>query len=84
MTKKEMKQLRRIIEQVASKREAANLFFKEVDFGKGCSVNYLHVGCGNSAYKHELNALMMALDGFGFCSCYQRVDEDNNIIWEAF
>lgn len=84
MTKKEMKQLRRIIELVASKREGANLFFKEVDFGKGCSVNYLRVGCYNSAYKHELNAIMMAVDGFGFCSCYQKVDEDNNVIWEAF
>lgn len=84
MTKKEMKQLRRIIEQVASKREAANLFFKEVDFGEDCDCNYLRVGSSNSAYKHELNALMMAVDGFGFCSCYQKVDEDNNIVWEAF
>lgn len=84
MTKKEMKTLRCIIALVASKRDGAKLFFKEVDFGKGCSVNYLQVGCGNSAYRHELNALMMAIDGFAFCSCSQRVDEENNIIWEAF
>ena len=84
MKKKEMKQLRRIIEQVASKREAAGLSFKEVTFGSKNCVCYLEVWCTNSAYKHELNAIMMAVDGFAFCSCYQRVDEDNNIVWEAF
>lgn len=84
MTKKEMKQLRRMIEQVASQRKEVGLNFKEVDFGKGCSVNYLYVWCTNTAYRHELNALMMAIDGFSFCSCYQRVDEENNVVWECF
>lgn len=84
MTKKELRQLRRVIALIASKREAAGLNFKEVDFGKDCSVNYLHVWCANSAYKHELNALMMAIDGFGYCSCYQKVLEDGEIVWELF
>lgn len=84
MTKKEMKQLRRIIELIASKREAAGLNFKEESYGIKDSVNYLHVWCTNSAYRHELNALMMAIDGFAFCSCYQRVDKDNNVVWEVY
>jgi hypothetical protein len=83
MTKKEMKQLRRIIELIASKREAAGLNFKEESYGIKNSVNYLYVWCSNSAYRHELNAMMMAIDGFAFCSCYQRVDNENNVVWEV-
>ena len=84
MTKKESKQLQRFIELVASKRKEVGLNFREESFGKDSHVDYLYVSCTNSAYKHELNALMMAVDGFGFCSCYQRVDEDNDIVWEVF
>lgn len=83
MTKKEMKQLRRIIEQVASKKKEIRLNFKEMDLGNDSYVNHLYVWCDNIAYKHELNALMMAVDSFGFCSCYQRVDEENNIVWQC-
>lgn len=79
-----MKQLRRIITLIASKKEAAGLNFNEVCFDIKGSVNYLEVWCTNSAYRHELNALMMSVDGFAFCSCYQKVDEDNNIVWECF
>lgn len=83
MTKKEMKQIRHFIELIASKREAVGLNFKVESFGIENSVNYLYVWCTNSAYKHELNAIMMAIDGFCFCGCYQRVDEENNIVWEV-
>lgn len=84
MTKKEMKQLRRIIEKVASKRKEIGLNFKEENFGNDSYVNYLFVWCTNSAYRHELNALMMAVNNLGFCSCFQKVDEGYNIVWEAF
>lgn len=84
MTRKEMKQLRRIITLVASKREAAGLNFNDVCFGIKGNVCHLKVWCTNSAYKHELNALMMSVEGFGFCSCYQTVDEDYNIVWECY
>lgn len=84
MTKKEMKQLQRFIELVASKRKEVGLNFREKSFGKGSHVDYLHVWCTNSAYRHELNAIMMAIDGFAFCSCYQRVDEENNVVWEVY
>lgn len=83
MTKKEMKQLRRLLELVASKREEIGLNFKVESYGLKNSVNYLYVWCSNSAYRHELNALMMAIDGFAFCSCYQRVDDENNVVWEV-
>lgn len=83
MTKKEMKQLRRIIEQVASKNEAAGLSFKELSYGIRNNVNYLQVWCTNSAYRYELNALMMAIDGFGFGFCRQVINDDNDIIWEV-
>ena len=84
MTKKESKQLRRLLELVASKREEIGLNFREESFGHGSHVDYLYVWCTNSAYKHELNAIMMAIHGFGFCSCYQKVDGDNDIVWEVF
>lgn len=84
MTKKESKQLRRFLELVASKREEIGLNFREESFGNDSDVDYLYVWCTNSAYRHELNALMMAVDGFGFCSCYQKIDEENNIVWECF
>lgn len=84
MTKKESKQLRRFLELVASKRKEIGLNFREESFGNDSDVDYLYVWCTNSAYRHELNALMMAVDGFGFCSCYQKIDEENNIVWECF
>lgn len=84
MKKEELKQLRHAIELIASRRKEVRLNFKEEILGIDCDVNYLYVWCTNSAYKHELNALMMAIDGFGFCACYQKVDEENNIVWEVF
>lgn len=83
MTKNESKHLRRIIEIAASKRGNIGLNFKEIDLANDGSVIYLIVWCDNTAYRHELNALMMAVDGFGYCNSYQRVDEDYNIVWEA-
>lgn len=84
MTKKEMKQLRRIITSVASKRKAVGLKFKESYLGLDFCSDFLEVWCTNTAYKHELNALMMAIDGFGFCTCYQMIDEENRIVWKCF
>lgn len=83
MTKKEVKQLRLFIELIASKRKELGLNFKETDLCNDGSMIYLYVWCDNTAYRHELNALMMAVDGLGYCSSYQRIDEDNNIVWEA-
>lgn len=83
MTKNDSKQLRRIIEMAAKKRFDIGLNFKEIDLCNDGSCIYLIVWCTNTAYKHELNALMMAVDGFGYCQSYQRVDEDYNIVWEC-
>lgn len=83
MKKKEVKQLKRFIELVASKRKEIGLNFKEESWSCHGDVDYLYVWCTNTAYRHELNALMMAIDGFAFCSCYQRVDDENNVVWEV-
>lgn len=84
MKKNEMKQLRSIITLVASKRKSVGLNFKEESVGFSGIDYFLVVWCTNSAYRHELNALMMAIEGFAFCSCRQKVDEENNIVWECF
>lgn len=83
MTKNDAKQLRHMIEVAAKKRADIGLNFKEFDLSNDGKFIYLIVWCTNTAYKHELNALMMAVDGLGYCNSYQRVDEDYNIVWEC-
>ena len=41
----------------------------------------VRVYLGNTAYKHEVGALVMAIEGCQRVSAWQRVDEDGEIFW---
>lgn len=42
------------------------------------------VHLNNTAYRHELNALMMIVDNTITASVFQEVDKENQIIWRAW
>ena len=39
---------------------------------------------GNSAYDHEVNALVMAIDGCQHVTAWQEVDENGKILWKIW
>ena len=42
------------------------------------------VKLNNSAYRHELNALMMVINNNVTSSVYQEVDDEGEIIWKVW
>ena len=44
----------------------------------------IYVTTENSAYKHEVNALIMALDGLLNIAAWQELDDNNNIVWRLW
>lgn len=41
----------------------------------------VRVHLGNTAYKHEVGALVMAIEGCQRVNAWQRVDDDGEIYW---
>lgn len=44
----------------------------------------VRVYLGNSAYRHEVDALVMAIDGCRHMTAWQRVDDEGNIYWKIW
>lgn len=44
----------------------------------------IYVKCGNYAFAHEVNALVMVLDGCQNIACNQEMDDDNSVIWHLW
>lgn len=44
----------------------------------------IYVKSGNTAYRHELNAMIMALDGCLSVGAWQEKDDDNDIVWRLW
>lgn len=44
----------------------------------------IEVKLNNSAYRHELNALMMVINNNVTSSVYQQMDDEGEIIWKIW
>lgn len=82
MNKSSAKEVVKVCEIIQKKRES-NLW--HVELLEAYNKDYrVKVACRNSAYRHELNALAMVLDGCGVCCTMVDSDPDEDQSWIFF
>lgn len=49
-----------------------------------CQDWVIHVNSGNTAYRHELNAMIMALEQCLLVGAWQESDDDGKVYWRLW
>lgn len=82
MKKSTAKEVIKVCEFIQSNRESS---LWHVELIEAYNKDYrVKVASRNTAYRHELNALVMVLDGCGVCCTMVDNDPDENLCWELF
>ena len=82
MKKSEAKKVEKLCEFIQSERESQLWHVETIEVSK----YYYHVKVAsrNTAYRHELNALAMVLEGCGICCARIENDPDEDLCWILF
>ena len=81
MTKKRALEMERILKWMQSERNSKLFNVTIVERGFKDDPYEVHVSCANTAYRHEMNAIVMAMDGCGMCVTYMQYNELEGEYW---